>query len=66
MFGAAEVLVLAGVVLALYVLLRPLRRHLEAGFARRLKRRASRPPGRVVVLERRRDGTFGRERRDGQ
>jgi hypothetical protein len=64
MFGVAEALVLAGVVLALYVLLRPLRRRLESGFARRLKRR---PPGaRVVVLERRRDGTFGRTDRDGQ
>jgi hypothetical protein len=59
-FGAAEAILLTGLVLALFWLLRPLRRRLERWFARRL-RRVSAGGGRVVVLERRRDGTFGRE-----
>ena len=60
-FGAAEAILLAGLVLALFWLLRPLRRRLERWFARRLRRAPAGGSGRVVVLERRRDGTFGRE-----
>jgi hypothetical protein len=56
----AEAFVLAAVIAFLYVMLRPLRRRLERWFARRLRggrgRRAQ-----VVVLARRRDGTFRRE-----
>jgi len=58
-FGAAEALVLAGVVLALYVALTPVRRWLTRRIARRLAPRR-RTGGRVVVLERRADGSFGR------
>ena len=65
MFGAAEALILAGVVVLAFVLLRPLRRRLEARFARSLRRPARRP-GRVVVLERRRDGSFGGEDGNGR
>ena len=63
--GAAEAFLLAALVALLYWLLAPLRRRLEVWFARRLTPgRAGR--ARVVVLERRRDGTFGREdRHDG-
>jgi hypothetical protein len=65
--GAAEALVLAGVVALLFWLLRPLRRRLELWIARRVTRTRTRRSGRVVVLQRRRDGTFGREEdRDGR
>ena len=64
MFGAAEALLLAGVVALLYAFLRPLRRRLEARFARLLRRPGGRS-GRVVVLERRGNGKFGREDRHG-
>ena len=59
MFGVAEALLLAGVIGAAFVLLRPLRRRLEARFTRLLGRPARRP-GKVVVLERRSDGSFGK------
>ncbi len=59
--GAAEALVLAGVVALLFWLLRPLRRRLELWIARHLTHTRTRRSGRVVVLQRRRDGTFGRE-----
>lgn len=65
MFGAAEAFLLVGVVVLLYALLRPLRRHLEARFARRLRRRPAGRSRRVVVLERRGDGSFGRGDRHG-
>jgi hypothetical protein len=65
MIGAGELLVLAALVLLLYGALRPLRRWLEARIARVLGHRGSARRGRVVVLERRRDGTFGRGGRDG-
>jgi hypothetical protein len=66
LIGAAEALLLAGVVAIAYVALRPLRRWLEARVARLLRsRQPAREPGRVVVLERRRDGSFGREDRHG-
>ena len=61
--GAAEVLLLFGVVLVLFWALTPLRRRLETRIERLLARRPGRRSGRVVVLERRRDGTFGREER---
>lgn len=59
-FGAAEALLLAGVVVLLYRIATPLRRRLEAWFARRLGHTAEPRRSRVVTLERRRDGTFGR------
>jgi len=65
MIGAGEIVVLAILVLALYVALRPLRRRLEKRFARVFRRRPRRGRGQVVVLERRRDGTFEREDADG-
>ena len=65
MIGAGELLFLAALVALLYWALGPLRRWLEARIARRLTRRSTGRRGRVVVLERRRDGTFGREDRDG-
>jgi hypothetical protein len=65
MIGTGEVLFLAGLVVFLFWALGPLRRWLEAHIARRLSGRAPRRRGSVVVLERRRDGTFGREDRDG-
>jgi hypothetical protein len=65
MIGTGELLALATLVALLYWALTPLRRWLEARFARRLPRRGGGRRGRVVVLERRRDGTFGREERDG-
>jgi len=65
MIGAGELLVLVGLVALSYLALRPLRRWLEARFARALGTRKKSRGGRVVVLERRRDGTFGREDRDG-
>jgi hypothetical protein len=61
--GAAR---LALVVLLLLRLLAPLRRWLETFFARRLRRGRGRRRADVVVLERREDGTFGREGRDGR
>jgi hypothetical protein len=66
MARVAELLVLALVVLLLLRLLAPLRRRLEAFFARRLRRGRGRRRAHVVVLERREDGTFGREGRDGR
>jgi len=65
MIGTGELLLLAGLVLLLYWALGPLRRWLEARIARYLPRRAGGRRGTVVVLERRKDGTFGREGRDG-
>ncbi len=65
MIGTGEIVFLAILVLALYAVLRPLRRRLEARFARVLRRRTRRGRGRVVVLERRRDGSFEREDADG-
>jgi len=62
--GAAELLVVAGVVAVLFWLLGPLRRRLEAWITRRIGRRPAARNGRVVVLRRRRDGTFGREEED--
>jgi hypothetical protein len=60
--GAAEALVLAAVVGVLFWLAAPVRRRLERWLGRRLGTR--RPPAaRVVVLGRRRDGTFSREDR---
>jgi hypothetical protein len=61
MIGAGELIVLGGLVALLWLALSPLRRHLEAAFARLLGVRTRRRRGKVVVLERRRDGTFGRE-----
>jgi hypothetical protein len=58
--GAAEALVLVGLVVGLFALLTPVRHRLERWIGRRLSRRR-RGGGRVVVLERRRDGTFGRQ-----
>lgn len=59
-FGAAEALLLAGLVILLYRVATPLRVRLEAWFARRLGGVDRGRRSRVVVLERRRDGTFGR------
>lgn len=59
--GIAEALLLLGVVLLLYWAATPLRRRLEAWIGRRLEPSPSRRPGRVVTLERRRNGSFGRE-----
>ncbi|HWM78223.1 MAG TPA: hypothetical protein VNS56_11645 [Methylomirabilota bacterium] len=58
---AAEALVLAGVVAALYWALTPLRRRLEAAIARLLTSGQRRRRGDVIVLPRRSDGTFDRE-----
>jgi len=52
MLSAGELLVLVGVVLALYGALRPLRRWLEARIARLLRGSSARRPRRVVILER--------------
>ena len=66
MLSAGELLVLVGLVLALYRALRPLRRWLEARIARLLRTSPARRPRRVVILERRGDGKFGRgDSRDG-
>jgi hypothetical protein len=65
MIGAGEILVLAAVVGVLFLALTPFRRWLEARFARLMTRRRGGRSARVVVLERRRDGTFGPEGRDG-
>ncbi len=66
MIGAGELLFLAALVLLAYWLLRPLRRFLETRIARLLGRQSRRRRGRVIVLERHRDGTFEKEdRRDG-
>ena len=58
---AAEALVLAGVVAALYWALTPLRRRLEAAIARLLAPGQRRRRGDVIVLPRRSDRTFERE-----
>ncbi len=63
--SVGELLALIGLVLALYWALRPLRRWLEARFRRLLRGARPRRPGRVVVLERRNDGRFGREGGNG-
>ena len=60
MLSAGELLVLAGLVLALYGALRPLRRWLEARIARLLRGGSARRTRRVVILRRRGDGKFGR------
>ena len=59
MIGAGEFLVLAVVVGVLYWMLGPLRRWLAARIAHRLPHPTPGRKARVVVLERRRDGTFG-------
>ncbi len=64
MIGAGEVLFLLALVALVYAALRPLRRWLETRIARALGGRRGKRRGRVVVLERRRDGTFGREDSD--
>ena len=61
MLSAGELFVLAGLILALYAALRPLRRWLEARFTRLFGGGSRRREGRVVVLGRRGDGKFGRE-----
>ena len=66
MIGAGEVLFLVALVGLLYLALRPLRRWLEARIADALRGRKRDTRGRVVVLERRRDGTFGRGDGDGR
>jgi hypothetical protein len=66
MIGAGELFFLAGLVLLLYWALGPLRRWLEARIARGLPGRSVKRRARVVVLERRGDGTFGPEDRDGR
>ena len=66
MIGAGELLLLTGLVLVLFWALRPLRRWLETAIARRLSGRRPERRARVVVLERRRDGTFGRGDGDGR
>jgi len=58
--GAAEIVVLVGLVLGLFWLLGPLRRRLERTFATLLRRKKPQSRGRVVVLGRRADGTFSR------
>ena len=58
---AAEALVLAGVVAALYWALTPLRRRLETAIARLLAPGQRRRRGDVIVLPRRSDRTFERE-----
>ena len=63
--GAGEALILAGLVALLYWLLRPLRGWLERRLARLIGRAPARR-GRLVVLERRDDGSFGREDRHGR
>lgn len=64
MIGAGEIVFLAILVLVLYAVLRPLRRALESRFARAFRRQKRSRRGRVVVLERRRDGRFERENAD--
>jgi hypothetical protein len=61
---AAEVLVLAGVVAALYWALWPLRRRIEAAIARRLSPRGRSGHGQVIALARRGDGAG--ERKEGR
>ncbi len=58
MIGVGEIVFLAVIVLGLYAALRPLRRALASRFARALRRGPRRRPGQVVILERRRDGSF--------
>jgi len=64
MIGAGEIVFLALLVAALYAALRPLRRVLESRFARVFRRRKPGRGARVVVLERRRDGSFERGNAD--
>jgi len=64
--GAAEAFVVLGVVVLSFGLLASVRRRLERWFACRLSRLRRREGGRVVVLERRADGTFGRGDRNGR
>jgi membrane protein implicated in regulation of membrane protease activity len=64
MIGAGEIVFLALLVAALYAALRPLRRVLESRFARAFRRGKRTRGGRVVVLERRRDGSFDRGNAD--
>ena len=66
MIGTGELLFLVALVGLLYAALRPLRRWLEARIAAALRRRRPDTRGRVVVLDRRRDGTFGRGDGDGR
>jgi hypothetical protein len=56
--GAAELLLAAGAVALLFWLLTPLRRRLEIFFTRRLRGKRPTRSARVVVLQRRKDGTF--------
>ena len=58
---AAEVLVLAAVVAALYWVLTPIRRRLEVAIARLINLRRRGPRAKVVALARRSDGTFERD-----
>jgi hypothetical protein len=58
---AAEVLVLAGLVAALYWALTPIRRRLETAIRRRLAPRPRGRRGQVIPLARKSDGTFERE-----
>jgi len=58
---AAEALVLAGVVAALYWVLTPLRRRIEAAIARRLSPRGRSGRGQVIAFARRGDGTVARK-----
>jgi hypothetical protein len=63
-FGVAEGLLLVGFLLLVYYGTAPLRLRLERWIAGRLG--GARRKARVVVLERRRDGTFGRGDDDGR
>jgi hypothetical protein len=63
--GVAEAVVLAGVVGAVFLLLRPSRDRLAGWIARRFFTRRQGRKARVVVLGRRDDGTFTREDRNG-
>ena len=66
MIGVGELLFLLALIALFYWMLRPLRRWLEGRIARRLSGRRRGRRANVVVLERRRDGTFGQEDRDGR
>ncbi len=65
LFGAAEVVLLLGLVLLLFWLATPLRRRLERWFAARLASQQKPGAKRVIVLNRRRDGTFKMGDHDG-
>lgn len=58
---AAEVLALAGIVVALFWALTPIRRRLEAAIRRRLPAAQAGRRGKVIPLVRKDDGTFERE-----